>query len=145
VRDGKIFLNIPQSLSHNPKQIPTMSTFRPNNKVVCIDSTPIPIGSPNTSYIDFEFPEGYIQEGAVYCVRSVVPNLFGQPALFLVGPRAVLNNQTIPWNGQRFRKVNHRKQKAKRSAKKKQPQKITTAEHPRITGEKQLIISLTTA
>ena len=39
-----------------------MSTFKPNDKVVCIDATPIPIGAPNNNYQDFEFPDGYIKE-----------------------------------------------------------------------------------
>jgi len=102
-----------------------MSTFQANDKVVCIDATPIPIGDPNHSFIDFTFPNGYIEEGSVYCVQSVVPSAGGCGALYLVGPRAMLRFQNVPWDNQRFRKVTHQKQKAKRSAKQSQPQKNT--------------------
>ncbi len=95
-----------------------MNTFKPNDKVVCIDATPIPIGAPNNSYQDFEFPNGYIEEGAVYCVRSVTLAKVGGQALHIVGPYVLLNNNPIPWNGQRFRKVERNKEKMKRKTEK---------------------------
>ena len=93
-----------------------MNTFKPNDKVVCIDATPIPIGAPNNTYQDFEFPNGYIEEGAVYCVCSVTLAKLGGQALHIVGPYVLLNNNPIPWNGQRFRKVARNKEKMKRRA-----------------------------
>lgn len=98
-----------------------MNTFQPNDKVVCIDTTPIPISSPDTSLIDFTFPNGYIQEGSMYCVEGVVPAIGGGSALYLVGPSAVLDGIDIPWNGQRFRQVKRQRQKVRHSAKKNQP------------------------
>jgi hypothetical protein len=47
-----------------------MSTFNPNDKVFCIDATPIPIGAAGTSLADFSFPHGYIEEGHIYCIQS---------------------------------------------------------------------------
>ena len=103
-----------------------MSIFKPNDKVVCIDATPIPIGSPGDSYIDFDFPNGFIEEGAVYCVSGVRELWEGQ-ALFLVGPCAVKKGEIIPWNEQRFRKVERNKQSKKRKAKKAVPAKAKAA------------------
>jgi hypothetical protein len=88
-----------------------MSTFKPNDKVVCIDATPIPIGAPNNSYQDFEFPNGYIEEGTVYCVRSVIMGRCGGESLDIVGPYVLLNNNPVPWNGQRFRKLERKAEK----------------------------------
>ena len=93
-----------------------MSIFKPNDKVVCIDATPTPIGAPNNTYQDFEFPDGYIKEGAVYCVRSVIMGRCGGESLHIVGPYVLLNNNPVPWNGQRFRKVARNKEKMKRKA-----------------------------
>jgi len=95
-----------------------MSTFQPNDKVVCIDATPIPIGAPNNSYQDFEFPDGYIEEGTVYCVRSVTSAQVGGQALHITGPYVLLNDNLVPWNCQRFRKVARSKEKMKRRAEK---------------------------
>jgi len=93
-----------------------MNTFKPNDKVVCIDATPIPIGAPNNSYQDFEFPNGYIEEGAVYNVEDVVAVRQSGESLYITGPSVLLNNQHIPWNGQRFRKVERNKEKMERKA-----------------------------
>ncbi|MDB4055528.1 hypothetical protein N9496_06005 [Akkermansiaceae bacterium] len=95
-----------------------MNTFKPNDKVVCIDATPIPIGAPNNNYQDFEFPNGYIEEGTIYCVRSVIMGRCGGESLHIVGPYVLLNNNPVPWNGQRFRKVERNKQSKKRKAEK---------------------------
>ena len=102
-----------------------MSAFQSNDKVVCIDATPIPIGSPDTNFIDFTFPNGYIQEGSIYCVKTVVPAAGGGRALYLVGPAAVLDGIDIPWNGQRFRQVKRQRRQARRSAEQNQPLKDT--------------------
>jgi hypothetical protein len=96
-----------------------MSTFKPNDKVVCIDATPIPIGAPNNTYQDFEFPNGYIEEGTVYCVRSVTLAKVGGQSLHIVGPYVFLNNEPVPWNCQRFRKVEKTKQRKKKAASQK--------------------------
>jgi hypothetical protein len=93
-----------------------MNTFKPNDKVVCIDATPIPIGAPNNSYQDFKFPNGYIEEGTVYCVRSVIMGRCSGESLDIVGPYVLLNNNPVPWNGQRFRKLERNKEKMKRKA-----------------------------
>ena len=82
-----------------------MNTFQPNDKVVCIDATPIPIGAPNNTYQDFEFPDGYIKEGAVYNVEDVVTVQQSGESLYITGPYVLLNDRLVPWNGKRFRKV----------------------------------------
>ena len=82
-----------------------MNTVQPNDKVVCIDATPIPMGAPNNTYQDFEFPDGYIKEGTVYNVEDVVTVQQSGESLYITGPYVLLNDQHIPWNGQRFRKV----------------------------------------
>jgi hypothetical protein len=92
-----------------------MNTFKPNDKVVCIDATPIPIGAPNNSYQDFE----YIQEGTVYCVRSVIMGRCGGESLDIVGPQVFLYGKPVPWNGLRFRKVERKKQRNKKAASQK--------------------------
>ena len=93
-----------------------MNTFKPNDKVVCIDATPIPIGAPNNSYQDFEFPDGYIKEGSVYNVEDVVTVRQSGESLYITGPYVLLNNNPVPWNGQRFRKVESNKEKMERKA-----------------------------
>ena len=92
-----------------------MNTFQPNDKVVCIDATPIPIGAPNNTYQDFEFPDGYIVEGTVYNVEDVITVQQSGESLYITGTYVLLNDQHIPWNGQRFRKVesNEESMKAK--------------------------------
>ena len=93
-----------------------MNTFKPNDKVVCIDATPIPIGAPNNNYQDFEFPDGYIKEGTVYNVEDVVTVRQSGESVYITGPYVLLNNQLVPWNGQRFRKVERNKEKMERKA-----------------------------
>ena len=95
-----------------------MNTFKPNDKVVCIDATPIPIGAPNNNYQDFEFPDGYIEEGTVYNVEDVVAVRQSGESLYITGPYVLLNNQHIPWNGKRFRKLASNKEKMKQKAEK---------------------------
>ena len=96
-----------------------MNTFKPNDKVVCIDATPIPIGAPNNNYQDFEFPGGYIEEGTVYNVEDVVTVRQSGESLYITGPYVLLNNQLVPWNGKRFRKVERNKEKMEQRAEKK--------------------------
>ena len=97
-----------------------MNTFQPNDKVVCIDATPIPIGAPDNTYQDFEFPDGYIKEGTVYNVEDVITVQQSGESLYITGPYILLNKQPVPWNGQRFRKVERHEEKMKKSAKKTQ-------------------------
>ena len=102
-----------------------MSTFQPNDKVVCIDATPIPIYGLGYTLIDFNFPNGYIKEGSIYCVTEASTGSDGYGALRLAGKPVFLHDIEVEWNDQRFRKVEHQKQKASRSAKQKQPQRNT--------------------
>ena len=81
-----------------------MNTFKPNDKVVCIDATPIPIGAPNNTYQDFEFPDGYIEEGTVYCVESVVTARQGGESLHITGPYVLLNDNLFPGMARGFGK-----------------------------------------
>ena len=81
-----------------------------------IDATPIPIGAPNNNYQDFEFPDGYIKEGTVYNVEDVVTVRQSGESVYITGPYVLLNNQHVPWNGKRFRKVGRNKEKMKRGA-----------------------------
>jgi hypothetical protein len=82
-----------------------MSTFKPNDKVVCIDATPIPIGAPNN----------------VVTVRQ------SGESLYITGPYVLLNNQLVPWNGKRFRKVERNKEKMEQKAETKNATQVRSS------------------
>ena len=86
-----------------------MSTFNPNDKIVCIDATPMPLNCDrHLTGLDFTFPNGFLEEGDVYCIQSVGKGSDGYPAIKLVGLPVFLLGQEVSWNGQRFRKVARR-------------------------------------
>lgn len=99
-----------------------MSTFRANDKVVCIDATPLPRYCPREyTTLDCSFPGGYIEEGAIYCVADVGLGGDGHAALRLVGKPIFLLDTEVTWNGQRFRKIEHHRQTQRRSVHQQQP------------------------
>ena len=94
-----------------------MNTFKPNDKVVCINARPQSFGVRSEDVPHVKLPNGFIEKDAVYCVREVV-NLRTGDGLFIVGPQVFLYGTPVPWNGLRFRKVERNMEKIKRKAKK---------------------------
>lgn len=81
-----------------------MSTFRPNDKVICI-SPPASMSNPPTT----SFPDGQIEEGEIYCVESV-RNLPGKPtSLVIVGKAAWDKHRETGWDARHFHKLSPRK------------------------------------
>ncbi|MDF1815257.1 MAG: hypothetical protein P1V20_23860 [Verrucomicrobiales bacterium] len=76
------------------------------DKVVCIDATPLPNFAPRDADIDeFTFPDGFIEEGAIYCIENVFeyrPEIYGY---YLVGIRLLCGTQEYGWCSGRFRKI----------------------------------------
>ena len=95
-----------------------MRAIRPNDKVICIDATPIPIGAKGHDITDFTFPGGFISEGSIYCVGRVKVNLAPfSSSIQLVGKPVILQGEEVTWNSQRFRRINHKKRCVARKAK----------------------------
>ena len=86
-----------------------MSAFNPNDKVICIndDCRQSVWGTPA---VDFEFPEGVIQEGAIYCVVETWPDQHGTQGLILASPRIFTGGSRAGWNSSRFRRMNPREE-----------------------------------
>ena len=83
-----------------------MRTFRPNDKVVCIDATPIPAKCGTGSTIrDFVLPGGFVEEGKVYCIESARVRHDLSMGLGLVGKPIIVNGKDVFWNYKRFRLV----------------------------------------
>jgi hypothetical protein len=107
-------------------QYPNMSIFRPNDKIVCIDDTPIPVYlSPGVSAAvsDFTFPYGGIKDGRIYCVLDCRSRTVGGDAVFLVGKPAYLDGEEVSWSSFRFRKIDqasYRRQKISKEKKTRQ-------------------------
>ena len=80
-------------------------SLQANDRVVCIDATPIPINAPGFSLPDFAFPGGFIEEGAVYCIADAYERPDGPIAVTLVGHPVLLRGHEIAWNAERFRKL----------------------------------------
>ena len=79
-----------------------------NDRVVCIDATPIPLNVPDTDFGDFTFPHGFLKEGQTYCVTAVIRGSDGQPGYRLAGLPILHDGGEIHLNGQRFRRIHHR-------------------------------------
>ena len=95
-----------------------MTTFKPNDKVVCINARPQSFGVRSEDVPHVKLPNGFIEKDAVYCVREVV-NLRTGDGLFIVGPQVFLYGKPVPWNGLRFRKVERKKQRNEKAASQK--------------------------
>ena len=104
-----------------------MSIFKPNDKVVCIDATPIPIYIPpgvSASVSDFFLPGGFIKEGSVYCVLDCHSRGIGGDAVYLAGKPVYLHGKEVSWSSHRFRKLEKKKQRKKKRARKAAPVKV---------------------
>ncbi len=103
-----------------------MSTFQTNDKVVCIDATPLPLHCDrHFTTLDFSFPGGFIREGSIYCVTSVGTGSDSPAAIRLAGKPIFLHDIEVAWSGQRFRQVKRQRQQARRSAEQSRPPKAT--------------------
>ncbi len=94
-----------------------MSTFQPNDKVVCIDATPIPIYLPpgvSAAISNFTFPNGAIKEGGVYCVLDCLSQTPGGDKVYLVGKPVYLYGEEVSWSSLRFRKIDQASDKRKK-------------------------------
>ena len=87
-----------------------MHGFHPSAKVVCVDATPLPINVAGAVTTEFSFPCGFLEEGAVYCVTSVVRvrGNDGHPGIYLAGLPVFHGDKEISWHGHRFRLANSR-------------------------------------
>jgi hypothetical protein len=86
------------------------------DKVICVDATPLPNFAPRDLELsEFVFPQGYIEEGAVYCVAQVMIDKKGHLGLFLVGKSILFRDSEVGWFSGRFRsleEIQQRKQTA---------------------------------
>ena len=89
--------------------------MKSGTKVVCIDATPMPMVAPrDCNLMEFEFPDGFLEEGKVYCVQDAVYKNNGFYSLFLVGMRIVFRGTEVGWCSDRFRVLNDRENLVKR-------------------------------
>jgi hypothetical protein len=105
-----------------------MSAFQINDKVVCIDATPIPIYLPpgvSVAVSDFTFPDGAIKEGGVYCVLDCRSRTVGGDAVYLVGKPAYLDGKEVSWSSFRFRKIDHKSDQLQNKLRNKKRDKNT--------------------
>lgn len=80
--------------------------MKQGDKVVCIDATPMPMVAPrDCDLMEFEFPDGFLEEGTVYCVQHSEYKSKGFYSLYLVGKRIVFRGVTVGWCSDRFRKL----------------------------------------
>ena len=103
-----------------------MSHFQPNDKVVCIDATPIPGYLPpgiSATISDFDIPGGMIKEGAIYCVLAAHSHA-SDYAVYLVGKPIFCFGKEVSWSGYRFRKIDHNSTQQKKRLQQKKPQEI---------------------
>jgi len=94
-----------------------MSIFKPNDKVVCIDDTPIPNFLPpgvSAAFHDFTFPNGGIKEGGIYCILDCISSNDGGDKVYLVGKPVYLNGEEASWCSVRFRKIDQASDKRKK-------------------------------
>lgn len=102
-----------------------MKTFAAGDRVRCIDATPLPINVAEAELSDFRFPGGFLEEGAIYCVRRVGTNSQGRPSLRLCGLPVFCQGEEINWDSLRFRKL-----RAGRSLSRKAHKKTLSATAP---------------
>ncbi|MEP4079955.1 hypothetical protein [Haloferula sp.] len=103
-----------------------MSNFVPDDRVVCIDATPIPFGAPGYSHAEFSFPGGFLVEDQIYVVSDVSTDRQGDACLRLVGHPVIIRDYEVSWNGRRFRKVATRKA-PQRAASRKRSRELATS------------------
>ena len=89
--------------------------LQPNDRVVCVDATPIPINAPGFAFPDFSFPGGFIEEGVIYCIDKAYTRGNGTEAVTLVGHPVYLRGQEIAWNGMRFRRLSEDSERVERT------------------------------
>jgi hypothetical protein len=77
--------------------------FTKNDKVVCVDATPIP--HYNGTICDYLFPGGFIEEQAVYCVCDIVEPAPGRIGLVLQGVPCIRSGIENGWSAARFRQI----------------------------------------
>ena len=82
-----------------------MSAIQPNDRVICIDATPVPFNGRGHGFSDFSYPGGYIVEGAIYCVEDVESHPEGVAGLHLVGHPVLVCGRPCTWSALRFRKI----------------------------------------
>ena len=82
-----------------------MRPFQRNDRIVCVDATPIPIDAPGSCLSDFSYPSGYIEEGKVYCIERAYQTRRGNIGLILTGLPLFLKGKNSGWDQQRFRKL----------------------------------------
>ena len=76
------------------------------DKVVCVDSTPMPMVAPrDCDLTEFSFPDGFLEEGKVYCVQESVYKDDGFYSLYIVGMRIIFRGKVVGWCSDRFRKL----------------------------------------
>ena len=93
-------------------------SYPSGTKLICIDATPIPIRcGPGISSLDFTFPNGFLQEGASYCVERSIQNPDGSCGLFLTGLPLYLYDREANWHHLRFRKSRSQKKELAKSEK----------------------------
>ncbi len=89
-----------------------MTSFSIGDRVRCVDATPLPINPVGAEPGDFDFPEGFIEEGSVYVVCRVGINSQGRPSLRLCGLPVFCKEVEIAWDSLRFRKLGRLRRRA---------------------------------
>lgn len=83
-----------------------MTVMKSGDKVVCIDATPMPMVAPrDCNLMEFSFPDGFLEEGKVYCIQDSIYKSDGFYSLFLVGKRIIFRGKVVGWCSDRFRKI----------------------------------------
>lgn len=79
--------------------------MKPGDKVVCVDATPLPnFAPPDCELSEFSFPDGFIEEGAIYCIDEVIPKE-PRDGILLIGKRVLFLGAEATWCSTRFRKL----------------------------------------
>lgn len=88
--------------------------MKAGDKVVCIDATPLPMIAPRDCDLsEFSFPDGFIEEGAIYCIDGAIMRDHHVFRIYLVGKRILFRGEEVGWNSLRFRKLSDHKAEAK--------------------------------
>lgn len=93
--------------------------MKSGDKVVCVDATPLPNISPRDSELDeYLFPDGFIEEGAIYCIDQAFPHKKhpGVYRVFLVGKTIIFRGEEVGWHSHRFRKLDELREPAESEA-----------------------------
>lgn len=105
-------------------------SFPPGTKIVCIDATPIPIlAREQITVLDFTFPNGFLQEGRIYCVEVAIPLADGSHGLHLLGLPIFARGTLCNWHSSRFRMVEPRTKRSETANEQKQILTPSTRAH----------------